>query len=176
MLPLSQPLVMWTRRGYNCKHISYHSVSAEQRNAHCFIERMKCHYLHTVFLSWFFLVNSPTNGNFFHRRQTHLHTSHAFVFQSPPIIHMLDIINMPMHSTAFSPSPLVSLWSIRGSDLAGAPCINNCMNITMLSVLFCVTLSWGRTEMLWDVNLQCLRLDIGATDQSIAKECTWRQV
>lgn len=32
-------------------------------------------------------------------------------------------------------NPAVSLWSsIRGCDLAGAPCINNRMNITMLSL------------------------------------------
>lgn len=102
----------------------------------------------------FYFVNSKTNGHFFHTMWTHLHASHALVFQSPP---MLDIINMPMHSTAFSPSPFVSLWrSIRGSDLAGTPCINNCMNITMLSVLFCVTLSCGGTEML------CLRCEFAA--------------
>lgn len=53
---------------------------------------------------------------------------------SPPVMQMVDIINMPTHSYAPPrPPPSVSLWSsIRGSDLVGAACINKGMNITML--------------------------------------------
>lgn len=52
----------------------------------------------------FFLVNSTTNGNFFHTRFLIYMPAMPFVFQSPPIIQTPDIINMPIHSTAcFSP-------------------------------------------------------------------------
>lgn len=44
------------------------------------------------------------------------------------------LISSTHQCTQLPPYPPVSLWSsIRSNDLAGTPCINNCMNITVLS-------------------------------------------
>lgn len=83
----------------------------------------------------FFLVNSTTNGNFFRTwfliympvvpLSSNLHQEMTCLISST-----CQYIQPPLF---LSPSPPVSLRSSsRGCDLAGTPCINNCMNISVL--------------------------------------------
>lgn len=105
----------------------------------------------TICIESLFIANSTTNGDFFHTGDSFACRS-CSVFHISQIIQISDIVNMPIHSTAslsLSPSSSASVWSnTRGSDLAGAPCINNCMNITVLAssgsrrTLFWVTFNW----------------------------------
>lgn len=113
-----------------------------------------------------FGVNSITDGNFFH-------TILWFSCQSRFSFLLISTNDADtwydQHANAFLSLSILScsLWnSIRRSDPTAAPCINNRMNTTVLSVHRVTLKLQGREEMLqffcaWDTNYQYRSSDIG---------------
>lgn len=125
LLKLCFPVSYWWcrwERSYNCKGIRYQIWSAKQENTHWFNERWN-----VAICIQFFMVNSTADGNFFH--------TILLIFMPAMLLslHFHQLYTCLISSTCQYTT--ISLWSsITGCDLTCAPCINNCMNITMLTL------------------------------------------
>lgn len=141
-LPVNHWRCRWERR-YSCKHINHQRLAAKRENAYWFRER----------------------GNVTICIEILCQIAQVMVHFSCNIFHLeyMPALSSNIHTCLiwcqYSP---VSLWgSIRGRDLAGAPCINNCMNITMFSahtVLWHPKLGEGRSVAI----LLCLSCKLAA--------------
>lgn len=115
-LPVNHRRCKWKRR-YSCKHINHQRLAAKQENAYWFRERRNV----TICIEILCQI-AQVMVNF---------SRSIFHLQCMPALSSNIHTWLIWWTCQYIP---VSLWgSIRGSDLAAAPCINNCMNITMFS-------------------------------------------